>query len=86
MRRRGTRERVRHWACGAGPGCMAILRGRDANGTSGACAGGGAGPVREVGTGETQGACASQGGWVGRLACRLVRPLCSGDGIMDPSP
>jgi hypothetical protein len=29
---------------------------------------------------------ASRGGWVGRSAHRLVRPLGPGDGPMDPSP
>jgi hypothetical protein len=40
MRRRGTRERMWRWVCGAGPGHVVILRGRDANGTAGGRAGG----------------------------------------------
>jgi hypothetical protein len=44
MRRRGMREHARRWACGAGPGRVAILRGWDVNGTAGARRGGRAGP------------------------------------------
>jgi hypothetical protein len=66
---------------------VAILRGRDANETTGARAGGGArtGGRRWRDSGRV-GAHASRGGWVGRPARRLVRPLGPGDGRMDPSP
>jgi hypothetical protein len=68
-------ERAWCWACDAGPGRVAILQGRDVNGTAGA---------RGRRGGARSGA--SQGGWVSRSAHRLVRPLSPGDGPMDPSP
>jgi hypothetical protein len=34
MRRRGMREHARRWACDAGLGRVAILRGWDVNGTA----------------------------------------------------
>jgi hypothetical protein len=48
--------------------------------------------AREAGRGPRErdsgraGARASQGGWVGRAAHWLVRPLGLGDGPMNPSP
>jgi hypothetical protein len=71
MRRRGTREHAQRWACGVGPGHMAILRGWDTNETTGARAGGGVGPTREAGVGGTRGRRARMrvavAGSVGRL-------------------
>jgi hypothetical protein len=56
---------------GAGSGNVMILWGWDTNGTTGAHAGGGAGPAWEAGTGRTWGGRArvrvGVDGWVGRL-------------------
>jgi hypothetical protein len=65
----------------------AALGVRRGTGTRGDTAG--AGRERDCGRAQDSGwvgACASRGGWVGRSAHRLVRPLGPGDGRMDPSP
>jgi hypothetical protein len=69
MRRRGTRERMRRWVCGAGLGHVVILRGRYANGTAGGRAGGRRG-------GQARGRQARR---VGQPARLLIQPLGPND-------